>query len=102
LNILDISDLTHFGNDRNLVSVCFDTMLGDDVPQELTLGDSEGACLWVQLDVELPEVVKGFLRVGDEATTLLRPHDDVVDIDLQVATYLPFEVEMHTPPVCGP
>jgi hypothetical protein len=70
--------------------------------RSLPWGGSEGACLQVQLDVELPKVVKGFLQVGDEATTLLRPHDDVVDIDLQVAPYLPFEVEMHTPPVCGP
>jgi hypothetical protein len=32
----------------------------------------------------------------------LRFHDDVVDIDLQVVPYLPLEVELHTPLICGP
>jgi hypothetical protein len=47
LNVLDVPNLTHFGDGRNLVRVCFDASLGDDVPQELALGDSEGAFFWV-------------------------------------------------------
>jgi hypothetical protein len=76
--------------------------IGDDVPQELALGDFEATFLRVQLNVESPKVVEGFFQVGDEATTLLRLHDDVVDINLQVAPYLPFEAELHTPLVSGP
>jgi hypothetical protein len=32
----------------------------------------------------------------------LRVHDDVVNIDFQVAPDLPFEAEVHTTLVCGP
>jgi hypothetical protein len=45
LNILDVADLAYFSDGRNLVGVHFDVMLGDDVPQELSLGDPEGAFL---------------------------------------------------------
>jgi hypothetical protein len=31
-NVLNVPDLTHFGDGRNLVRVCFDAVLGDDVP----------------------------------------------------------------------
>jgi hypothetical protein len=102
LNVLDVSDLTYFSDGRNLVGVRFDTALGDDVPQELAPGDSESVFLWVQLNVELPEVVEGFLQVSDEVVALSRFHDDIVDIDLQVAPYLSLEVELHIPLVCGP
>jgi hypothetical protein len=61
LNVLNIPDLAHFGNGQNLVRVCFDAALGDDVPHELAPGDSEGAFLWVQLNIEPSEVVEGFL-----------------------------------------
>jgi hypothetical protein len=29
-------------------------------------------------------------------------YDDVIDIDLHVVPYLPFETELHTPLVCSP
>jgi hypothetical protein len=61
LNVLDISDLAHFSDGQDLVRVCFDAVLSDDVPQELAPGDSKGSLLRLQLDVELPEVVEGFL-----------------------------------------
>jgi hypothetical protein len=32
----------------------------------------------------------------------LRLHDNVIDVDLQVVLYLPFETELHTPLVCSP
>jgi hypothetical protein len=38
LNVLDVHDLIHFDDSRNLVRVCFNVTLGDDVPQELALG----------------------------------------------------------------
>jgi hypothetical protein len=38
LDILDILDLAYFNDGRDLVRVCFDTALGDDVPQELAPG----------------------------------------------------------------
>jgi hypothetical protein len=60
LNILDIPDLAYFGDGRDLVRVRFDAVLGDDVTQELSPGDPEGAFFWVQLNVEPPEVVDGF------------------------------------------
>jgi hypothetical protein len=82
LNVLDVPDLTHFNDGPNLVRVCFDTALGDDVAQELALGDLEGAFHRVQLNVEPPEVVEGFFNVRDEAAALLILYHDVVDIDL--------------------
>jgi hypothetical protein len=39
LDILDISDLTHFGNGRDLVRIPFDATLGDDVPKNFASGD---------------------------------------------------------------
>jgi hypothetical protein len=56
LDILDIPDLAYFSDGQDLVGVCFDATLGDDVPQELAPGDPEGALFWVHLDVEAPEV----------------------------------------------
>jgi hypothetical protein len=82
LNIFDILDLAYFDDGQNLVEVCFDAALGDDVPEELAPGDLEGALLWVQLNVEPPEVVECFLEVGDETSALSGLYDDVVDIDL--------------------
>jgi hypothetical protein len=35
-------------------------VLGDDVPQEVTQGDPEGALFWVQVDVEALEVFEAF------------------------------------------
>jgi hypothetical protein len=32
LNIFNVLDWTHLGDGRDLVRVCFDVMLGDDVP----------------------------------------------------------------------
>jgi hypothetical protein len=32
LNVLNVPDLAHLGNDQNIVRVCFDVVLGDDVP----------------------------------------------------------------------
>jgi hypothetical protein len=31
----------------------------------------------------------------------LRLHDNIIEVDLQVAPYLPFEAELLTPLVCG-
>jgi hypothetical protein len=45
-------------------------MFGNDVPQELPPGDSEGAFLRVQLVVESLEVLEGFFQVRDGATSL--------------------------------
>jgi hypothetical protein len=60
------------------------------------LGDSEGGLLLVQLDVQLPEVVEYFFQVSNVATALSRVYDDVIDMDLHVVPYLPFEGELHT------
>jgi hypothetical protein len=102
LNVLDIPDLDYFSDGKNLIGVRFDTALGDDVPDKLSSGDSKGAFLHVQLNVELSEVVESFFWVDNEAAALSRFYDDVVDIDLQVAPYWTFEVELHTPLVCSP
>jgi hypothetical protein len=45
--VLNIPDWTHFDDGRDLVRVRFDAVLGDDVPQEHALGNSEGAVLQV-------------------------------------------------------
>jgi hypothetical protein len=43
LDILDVLDLSYFHDGRDLVEVFFDAAFGDDVPQELALGDLNGA-----------------------------------------------------------
>jgi hypothetical protein len=102
LDVLDVPDLAHFRDGRDFIGVCFYATLSDDVPQELALGDTEGALFWVQFVVETTEAVESFFQVGDETTTLSGLHDNVIDIDLHVAPYLPFETKLHTPLVCGP
>jgi hypothetical protein len=102
LDVLDIPDLPYLGDGRDLVRVSFDVALGDNVPQEHAPGDPKRALLWVQPDVKVPEAIKGFLKVGDETVALSGLHDDVIDIDFQVAPYLPFEIELHALLVGGP
>jgi hypothetical protein len=102
LGILDITDLAYFSDGWDLVGVCFNATLGDDVPQELAPGDPEGALFSVQLDVEVHEFIEGFFQVGDDTNALSGLHDDVIDIDLQVVPYFLFETELHTPLVGGP
>jgi hypothetical protein len=46
--------------------------------------------------------VECLFKVGNEGTPLSRFYDDVINIDLQVAPYLPFEIELHTSLVCSP
>jgi hypothetical protein len=48
------------------------------------------------------EFIEGFFQVGDDTAALSGLHDDVIDIDLQVVPYFPFETELHTPLVGGP
>jgi hypothetical protein len=82
LNIHDVPDLAYFSDSQNFVKVCFVAALSDDVPQDFAPGDLEGALLRVQFSVEPPEVIEGFLQVGDEVVALLGLFEDVVDIDL--------------------
>jgi hypothetical protein len=95
LHILDILDLAYFSDGQDPIEVSFDVALGDDVPKELFPGDPKGAVFWVQLDVEAPKLSEGFFQVGDETAALPGLHDDVVDIDLQVAP--DWLVACHTP-----
>jgi hypothetical protein len=43
LDVLDVPDLSYFSDGRDFVRVYFDATLGDDVPQELALGDPKVA-----------------------------------------------------------
>jgi hypothetical protein len=65
-------------------------------------GGCEGAFVRVLHNFELPEVVECFLHVGDEAAAPFSFDDDVINIDFQVAPYLPLEAELHTPLIGGP
>jgi hypothetical protein len=56
----------------------------------------------VQLNVEPLEVVEGFFQIGDEATTLSGFYHEVIDVNLEVAPYLLFEVKLHAPLICSP
>jgi hypothetical protein len=102
LNVLNILDWTHLYDGQDLVRVCFDAVLSDDVPQELPPGDFEGAFFWVQLNVESLEVVEGFIQVGEEVEALWRIYHNVVDINLKVAPYFLFEAKLHTLLICSP
>jgi hypothetical protein len=42
LDILDIPNLAYFSDGRDLVRICFNAVLGDDVPEELASGDPKG------------------------------------------------------------
>jgi hypothetical protein len=48
LDILDILDLAYFGDGRDLVRICFDVVLGDDVPQKFALRDPQ-RCIFLGL-----------------------------------------------------
>jgi hypothetical protein len=61
LDIFYILNLAYFGDSRDLVRIHFNVVLGDDVPQKFASGDPEAAFLWIQLDVEIPEVAEGLL-----------------------------------------
>jgi hypothetical protein len=50
LNILDVPDLAYFSDGRDVVGVRFNVALGDDVPQELSPGDPEGAFISLMLN----------------------------------------------------
>jgi hypothetical protein len=56
----------------------------------------------LQLNVEPSKVVEGFFQVQDEAATLLGFYHDDIDINLEVAPYLLFEVKLHAPLICSP
>jgi hypothetical protein len=45
LNVLNVSDMSHVGNRRDLIKVRFDSTLSDDVHMELVPRDFEGAFL---------------------------------------------------------
>jgi hypothetical protein len=64
LDVLDIYDLTHFGNDRDLVRICFDAALGDDVPQKFISGDIKGAFFGFSLMLKRLRLVKVSSRSG--------------------------------------
>jgi hypothetical protein len=91
LNVLDLPNSAHVDDGRDPIKVRFDVVLGDDVPRKLAPGDSKGAFLRVQPNVE-----------PSKAVTLSRICNDVIDIDLKVAPSLLCETNMHTTLVCRP
>jgi hypothetical protein len=54
------------------------------MPRGVTPEDSEGAFFQVQLNVEPPEDVEGFLQIGDEAATPSGFYHVVIDINFKV------------------
>jgi hypothetical protein len=50
----------------------------------------------------LPEVVEGFLQIGDEVAALSGLDHDVIDINLKFMPYLLFEAKLYTQLVCSP
>jgi hypothetical protein len=102
LDVLDVPNLAYFSDGRDLSGICFNAALGDDVPQELAPKDPKGAVFWVLFDVETPKVGEGFLYVEDKITTLPGLHDDVIDVDLQVAPDLSLDAGLQTPLLGGP
>jgi hypothetical protein len=81
--------------------VCCAEMQSNHI-KELAPGDFEGAILWIQLNVEPPEVVEGFLYVGDDVAALSILYHDVIDMDIEIAPNFLFEAKLHTPLVCSP
>jgi hypothetical protein len=71
-------------------------------PRSFPPGDTKDAFFWVQLNVELPEVIEGFFQIRDEAATLSGFYHDVVNVHLEVTHYLLFETKLHAPLICSP
>jgi hypothetical protein len=94
--------LSHLGDGRDFVGVCFDAAFDDDVPQEIPSGASECAFFWAQLNVKPLEVVEGFFKIRDEDTTLSGFYHDIIDIDLEVTPYLLLKAKLHTSLICSP
>jgi hypothetical protein len=50
----------------------------------------------------MPNVGEGFFQVKDKTTVVPGLHNEVIDVDLQVAPNLSLEVGLHTPLVGVP
>jgi hypothetical protein len=57
---------------------------------------------WVQLNVELLEVIEGFFQIGDEAAALSGFYHNVIDVDLEVTPYLLIVAKLHASMICRP
>jgi hypothetical protein len=85
----------HVDDGLNLLRIALDSSLRDEVAQQLACGYSEGAFLWVELDVVSIEIGEGFPQIVKQAICLHGLNDDVVDIDLDVATNLLLHACLH-------
>jgi hypothetical protein len=91
----------HVDDGLNLLQIALDSSLGDVVAQQLACGYSEGAFLQVELDVVSIEIGKGFPQIVEQAICLRGLNDDVVDVDLDIATDLLLQACLHAPLIGG-
>jgi hypothetical protein len=91
----------HIDYGLNLLQIVLDSSFRDEVAQQLACGYSEGAFLWIELDAVSIEVGEGFPQIVEQAICLRGPDDNVVDVDLNVATDLLLQARLHAPLIGG-
>jgi hypothetical protein len=85
----------HIDDGLNLLRIALDSSLGDEVAQQLACGYSEGAFLWIELDAVPIKIGEGSPQIVEQAIYLCKFDNDVVDVDLDVATNLLLQSCLH-------
>jgi hypothetical protein len=91
----------HVDDGLNILRIALDSSLEDEVAQQLACGYSEGAFLWVELDVVSIEIGEGFPHIVEQAICLRGFDDDVVEVDLNIVTDLLLQACLHAPLIGG-
>jgi hypothetical protein len=91
----------HVDDGLDLLWIALDPSLKDEVAHQLACRYSEGTFLQVELDAVLIEVGKGFPQIVEQVICLCGLDDDIIDIDLNVATDLLLQACLHTPLIGG-
>jgi hypothetical protein len=102
--LLDVSKhlwRLHVDDGLYLLWVAFDPSLGDEVAQQLAGGNPERAFLWVKLDAVAVKVGEGFSQIVKQAVCFRHFDDDIIDVDLDVATDLFLQACLHAPLIGG-
>jgi hypothetical protein len=91
----------HVDDGLDLLWIALDPSLRDEVAQQLACRYSEGTFLWVELDAVSIEVGERFLQIIEQVICRRGLDDDIIDIDLNIATDLLLQACLHTPLIGG-
>jgi hypothetical protein len=102
--LLDVSKRLrrlHDDDGLNLLWMALNPSLRDEVAQQLACGYFEGAFLLIELDAVPIKIGEGFPQIVEQAICHCVLDDDVVDVDLDVATDLLLQARLHAPLIGG-